>query len=112
MYFNNPKKPENAPKIYYTDEVMKCFKKKKTFLEARQDSPFQSIDEPMAKFKGRSSLKQYLPLKQIKRGIKLWERSDSVTGYTYDMNIYAGKDLNTDGKTLGERVVLQLCSSI
>ncbi|GFR33498.1 piggyBac transposable element-derived protein 4 [Trichonephila clavata] len=34
------------------------------------------------------------------------------TGYTYDMNIYAGKDLNTGGKTLGERVVLQLCSTI
>ncbi|GFR28257.1 piggyBac transposable element-derived protein 4 [Trichonephila clavata] len=28
------------------------------------------------------------------------------------MNIYAGKDLNSDGKTLGERVVLQLCSTI
>ncbi|GFY68708.1 piggyBac transposable element-derived protein 4 [Trichonephila inaurata madagascariensis] len=111
MYFNNPKKPENAPKTYYMDEVMKC-SKKKNILEARQDSPFQSIDESMAKFKSRSSLKQYSPLKPIKRGIKLWERCNSVTGYTYDMNIYAGKDLNTDRKTLGERVVLQLCSTI
>jgi hypothetical protein len=68
MYFNNPEKDGNAPKTYYMDEVVACFKK--TFMEAREESPFQSIDESMAKFKGRSSLKQYLPLKPIKRGIK------------------------------------------
>ena len=31
-----------------------------------------SIDESMILFKGRSSLKQYNPMKPIKRGYKLW----------------------------------------
>ncbi|KFM60564.1 PiggyBac transposable element-derived protein 4, partial [Stegodyphus mimosarum] len=113
MYFNDPEKDANAPKTYYMDEVVACFKK--TFMQAREDSPFQSIDESMAKFKGRSSLKQYLPLKPIKRGIKVWERCDAATGYTYDFNIYSGKDMdNTDheGTILGERVVLKLSSTI
>lgn len=113
MYFNEPEKNANAPKTYYMDEVVNCLKK--TFLQAREESPFQSIDESMAKFKGRSSLKQYLPLKPIKRGIKIWERCDAFTGYTYDFNIYSGKNMdNTDceGRTLGERVVLKLCSTI
>ena len=68
----------------------------------------------MTKFKGRSSLKQYQPMKPIKRGIKVWQRCDALTGYTYYCDIYAGKmsdDSNT-GFGLGERVVPKLCSSI
>ncbi|XP_050297246.1 piggyBac transposable element-derived protein 4-like [Anthonomus grandis grandis] len=70
----------------------------------------------MVKFKGRSALKQYLPLKPIKRGIKVWERCDSQSGYVYDMNIYCGKEVDTPdstlGQGLGERVVKTLCKSI
>ncbi|KAJ4430236.1 hypothetical protein ANN_22448, partial [Periplaneta americana] len=80
----------------------------------REDSPFQSIDESMTKFKGRSSLKQYLPMKPIKRGIKIWERCDSKTGYIYDLDVYSGKDLEEKSdqrRTLGERVVLKLVES-
>ena len=40
-----------------------------------------SVDEAMVKFKGRSSIKQYQPLKPIKRGFKVWCRSDSTNGY-------------------------------
>ncbi|KAJ8945549.1 hypothetical protein NQ318_020395 [Aromia moschata] len=53
---------------------------KYTFLKARHESPPQSVDESMTKFKGRSRLKQYLPLKLIKRGIKVWTRCDSLIG--------------------------------
>ncbi|KAJ8869496.1 hypothetical protein PR048_028487 [Dryococelus australis] len=68
----------------------------------KTDSDVQSIDESMTKFKGRSVLKQYIPLKPVKSGIKLWLRCDSVTGYTYDFNVYCGKEtIHTDG-TLGE----------
>ena len=35
------------------------------------------VDEAMVKFKGRSSIKQYQPLKPIKRGFKIWCRADS-----------------------------------
>ncbi|KAG8237617.1 hypothetical protein J437_LFUL011427 [Ladona fulva] len=35
----------------------------------------------MVKFKGRSSLKQYLPMKSIKRVFKIWAICDSMTGH-------------------------------
>lgn len=79
MYFNNPEKPAGADKLYYVEELINCFKH--TFLEGMTDSTFQSIDESMVKFKGRSTGKQYLPLKPIKRGVKIWERCDARTGY-------------------------------
>lgn len=110
LYFNSPEKPADCSKIYYVEQLLECFKH--TYRSAREDSVYQSIDESMAKFKGRSSLKQYLPLKPIKRGIKLWVRSDSLSGYAYDLDVYSGKqDGQADG-TVGERVVRKLTSSI
>ena len=40
-----------------------------------------SVDKAMIPFKGRSSLKQYMPLKPIRRGIKIWMRADANSGY-------------------------------
>jgi len=34
----------------------------------------QSIDESLIKFKGRNSIKQYMPMKPIQRGYKVWNR--------------------------------------
>ena len=61
----------------------------------------------MIKFKGRSSIKQYLPLKPIKRGYKVWCLCDSITGYLFNY----GKE-ETNGKEIpfGERVVFDLIS--
>ncbi|GFU24638.1 piggyBac transposable element-derived protein 4 [Nephila pilipes] len=53
LYFAEP---ENASKTYYTYEVVSCLKQ--TFKQFRSESSHKSIDESMAKFKGRSSLKQ------------------------------------------------------
>ena len=66
LYFSNPDKPQDATKTYYLDAVLACLKS--NFAHARSDSTYQSIGESMTKFKGRSSLKQYMPLKPIKRG--------------------------------------------
>lgn len=109
MYFASPEKPDGASKLYYVEDMMECLKSR--FLSSRMESAYQSIDESMTKFKGRSSMKQYLPLKPTKRGIKMWLRCDSLTGYTYDFNIYCGKEGVVEG-TLGERVVNQLAATI
>lgn len=53
------------------------------------DSGSQSIDESMILFKGRSSLKQYMPMKPIKRGYKVWCRCDSQSGYLFEFQIYS-----------------------
>lgn len=76
----------------------------------QQYSPhyIQAIDEVMIAYKGRTSLKQYMPLKPIKRGIKAWVRADSLSGYMCDFNIYEGKN-DVEGKGLGYKVVTTLC---
>ena len=51
------------------------------FLSAYNPHQQVSIDEAMIAFKGRSSMKQYIPKKPIKRGFKAWVRADAVTGY-------------------------------
>ena len=53
----------------------------------------QAIDESMMKFKGRSTMKQYMPMKPIKRGYKVWVRSDEY-GYICEFQIYTGKIKN------------------
>jgi len=112
LYFNHPEKPDNATKLYYIEELVNCMKQ--TFSYAMSESSHQSTDESMVKFKGRSVLKQYLPLKSIKRGVKVWQRCDAQTGYIFDLNICAGKTENDEFSegTLGERVVTKLCSTI
>lgn len=67
----------------------------------------QAVDETMVKFKGRISFKQYLPLKPIKRGYKIWSRAD-ISGYLCDFDIYTGKDGDRTEENLGEKVVKKL----
>ena len=63
-----------------------------------------SVDEAMIPFKGRSSMKQYLPMKPVKRGFKVWGMADA---YLYDFNVYTGATGERE-KALGEKVVLTL----
>ena len=55
-------------------------------------------------------MKQYLPMKPVKRGFKVWVRADAVNGFCCDFDVYVGKA--SDGVTrevgLGESVVLKL----
>ncbi|KAJ8963803.1 hypothetical protein NQ314_005384 [Rhamnusium bicolor] len=67
-----------------------------------------SIDESMICFKGRLSIRQYMPNKSIKWGYKVWTRAD-INGYINDFQIYTGKVINeTAEKQLGPRVVTDL----
>ena len=72
----------------------------------------QAVDEAMIKYKGRTSLKQYMPMKPIKRGIKMWCRADSHSGYLCDFDIYTGRHRDGVGKGLGYSVVTRLCKGI
>ena len=67
-----------------------------------------SIDEAMIPFKGRSSLKQYLPKKPVKRGIKVWALADGQNGYMSQFQVYTGKTGNTPETGLGGKVVMSL----
>jgi len=85
----------------------------KEFNEQCISSTSQSIDEAMILFKDRSSLKQYMPLKPVKPGYKVWVRSYSRTVYIYQFDIYTGKA--ADGQAdvgLGSRIVLSLSEAV
>jgi hypothetical protein len=61
----------------------------------------------MIPFQGRSALKQYMPAKPVKRGIKVWCRADAHNGYLCEFQVYTGRaDGVQDG--LGKRVVVYL----
>lgn len=70
----------------------------------------QAVDEAMVKYKGRTSLKQYMPMKPIKRGIKLWCQADSINGYLCDFDVYTGKQ--PGGVQYVHTVVWNLCEHI
>ncbi|GFS34592.1 piggyBac transposable element-derived protein 4 [Nephila pilipes] len=77
-------------------------------LSERHESIFrpgkcQAINESMIKFKGRTSLKQYMLKKLIKRGYKVWMSCDE-SGFRFQFKIYTGKVKDVENK-LSERVV-------
>jgi hypothetical protein len=70
-----------------------------------------AIDEAMIKFKGRSSLKQYMLMKPIKHGISLGLGTLDI--YISEFEVYSGKeDGHSSQDTLGERIVLKLSESL
>lgn len=70
-----------------------------------------AIDESMIKYKGRSTIKQYMPKKPIKRGYKIWTLADQ-NGYLYNFDIYTGKSEDYVEHSLGEKVVLRLTEDL
>lgn len=73
-----------------------------------------SVDEAMIPFKGRTSIKQYMPMKPVKRGYKVWCLADSKSGYLMNFYLYCGKNENIQNQemNLGERVVMKLCQGL
>ena len=83
------------------------------FVQQSVATSSQNIDEATIKFKGRSTIKQYMPMKPVKRRYKVWVCCDSLTGYIYEFEIYAGK--NDSGQVslgLGANVVVKLCEKL
>lgn len=107
-----PKKGEpNFDKLYKVRPLLELLNKQ--FAACCVCSTSQSIDEAMVLFKGRSSLKQYMPMKPTKRGYKIWVRADSNTGYVYQFQVYTGRQESAEVEVgLGGRVVCDLTENI
>lgn len=103
---------DNTDKIYKVRPLSDTLNRR--FKECYSTTRRVSVDESMILFKGRSSLKQYNPLKPIKRGYKLWCIADQ-NAYISKFDVYQGKNeqLEQEFKEygLGERVVLSLTKS-
>ena len=106
LHFSNNDNDDKTDKSNKIHPVIKHLNK--LFAESLSNSPFQSFDEHMCKFKGRSSMKQYIKNEPIKWGFKYRHRCDSGTGYVYQLELYQGwkekRELN-----LALIVVLDLC---
>lgn len=61
---------DNKDKLFKLKPLINYLNEK--FQQVYHGTNQLSIDESMILFKGRSSLKQYNPMKPIKRGYKLW----------------------------------------
>ena len=73
-----------------------------------------SIDEQIIPTKCRSGLRQYIPKKPHKWGIKVWARC-GVSGIVYDFDVYKGannKDAENHSLGVGGNVVANLCSTL
>ena len=75
----------------------------------------QSIDEQIIPTKSRCGIKQYMPKKPNKWGIKLWA-SCGISGIVYDFEIYACKAPNSQdeipGIMMGGNVVHRLTKNL
>ena len=80
------------------------------FLDQYNPHREVSIDEAMVGFKGRSSLKQYMPMKPTKRGYKIWCLCDSHNGFMSNFEVYTGASGTSvrDEGGLGPSVVKRL----
>ena len=79
----------------------------KQFADLYEPHKEVAVDEAMIKFTDRSAVKQYMPMKPIKRGIKVWVLGDSHNGYFHTFQVYTGKE-GSGEKQLGQRVVKDL----
>lgn len=55
-----------------------------------------TIDEFLVLYKGRLYMKQYIPKKRSRFGIKGFSLNEASTAYTFDVEIYAGRDSTED----------------
>lgn len=101
--------PNNKDKLYKLRPLIEALNV--TFHTYYKGTREISIDESMIAFKGRSSIKQYNPMKPIKRGYKIWACADQK-GYILQFDIYQGKVEEESAEFqefgLGEKVVLKL----
>ena len=80
--------------------------------ELYQPSENVAIDKQMVKSKHRSGMRQYMQLKPVTFGLKLWVLAHSLNGYIYDFDIYTGKREPLHEQGLGYTVVMKLASRL
>ena len=69
---------------------------------------YVSVDESMVKYKGRLSFRQYLPMKPVKWGTKVWVMAESSTGYVNNFQVYTGAIVGKTETGLAHRIVSDL----
>ena len=55
-------------------------------------SSVMAVDESIVPFESRSSVKQYMPMKPVKRGYNVWFLAESRTGFVSQFDIHSGRN--------------------
>ena len=50
-----------------------------------------SVDEELARYRGRCTFRVYMPQKKAKYGIRIWALVDNLSGYILDLQVYLGR---------------------
>ena len=71
-----------------------------------------SVNEAMVLFKGRSTLKQYMPMKPTKQGFECWCLCDARNGLMYNVDVYQGAGEGSGTDRLGAAVVKRMLEPV
>ena len=72
-----------------------------------------TVDKAMMAFRGRHGLKQYMPNKPTKYGIKVWQLNVTKKSYCSNFSLYLGKPTGGEReKNLGKKVVLEMSKDL
>lgn len=108
LHFANNEENYNADRLHKVQIVID--KIVKNFMSCYEPSEYVCVDESLIPFRGRLVMRQYIKTKRHKYGIKLFKLC-SQGGYTYNLSVYAGKNLE-QVKTTPSGVVLNLCEPL
>lgn len=93
LHFNNnsrcPAQSCHEYKIFKTSPLIKYFSLKSS--EFYTLDKHICIDESLVHFTVKLSIKQYIPSKGARYGVKLYKPCERATGYTYDSHVYTNK---------------------
>lgn len=72
-----------------------------------------TVDEQLIPYRGKCLIKQFIPSKPARYGIKVWAVCDSKSAFIWNTQIYCGKAPNTKPeKNQGQRVLLELTEGL
>ena len=97
---------ESYNKLYKLRPIINVMKEK--FKQVYNICQKLCVDKHMVKGRPKNPVKQYLPMKPIKRCTKLWELACSCCGHLYDFQVYTGKSGGNSQRGLVHRVLRDL----
>ena len=74
-----------------------------------------AVDESLMLWKGRLAMKQYIPIKRARFGLKSYELCESGTGYIWNSSVHTGTSMQLDESDDGltsSRIVLTLAKKL
>jgi hypothetical protein len=103
------------PKLFKIQPILELLNNK--FQSAYLPAENIAIDESLTLWKDRLGLKQYIPLKSAKFGIKTFELCESATGYLWKFIVHSGagaeaglqSNIQVPDNLKSSKIVIELC---